>query len=111
MIGPGQLSAQDQPVKIPGVQADEKVLELQNEYLDGLQEKMIGNIDKAIAKFKHVLSVDGRNDAAAYQLARIYQAKEDIAAALDYIEKAMQYDPTNKFYVLMAAEIQEKKSA
>ncbi len=111
MIGPGKLSAQDQPVKIPGVQADEKVLELQNEYLDGLQEKMIGNIDKAIAKFKHVLSVDGRNDAAAYQLARIYQAKEDIAAALDYIEKAMQYDPTNKFYVLMAAEIQEKKSA
>lgn len=111
MIGPGQLSAQEHPVKIPGVQADEKVLELQNEYLDALQEKMIGNVDKAITKFKHVLSVDGRNDAAAYQLARIYLGKEDMTAAVDYIEKAMLYDPANKYYVLTAAEIQEKKSA
>lgn len=104
------LKAQSGPVKIPGVQIDEKALQLQNEYLDGLQEKMIGNVEKAISKFKSVLSKDERNDAAAFQLAQIYLQKEDLTNAQEYIQKAMVLDPANKYYQLTGAQVMEKKN-
>ncbi len=83
----------------------EAEIKIQETFLDGNREKLLGNWDKAAEKFKEVLSQDNRNDAAAYELARAYEALKDMDKAVASAKNATTWNPGNKWYKIYLAEL------
>ncbi len=84
---------------------DQKVAVL---FMDGNREKLLGNWDKAAAKFKEVLAQDPKNDAAAYELARVYEALKDTDKALASAKNAVEWNPANTWYKYYLADLYQK---
>jgi tetratricopeptide (TPR) repeat protein len=82
-----------------------KVAEL---FIDGNREKLLGNWEKAAIKFKEVLEKDPKNDAAAYELARVYEALKDTDKALVSAKNAVEWNPGNPWYKYHLAELYQK---
>ncbi len=82
-----------------------KVAEL---FIDGNREKLLGNWEKAAVKFKEVLEKDAKNDAAAYELARVYEAMKDTDKALATARNAVEWNPANAWYKYYLAELYQK---
>ncbi len=77
-------------------------------FIDGNREKLLGNWDKAATKFKEVLEKDPRNAAAAYELARVYEALKDTDKALVAGKNAVEWDPINPWYKYYLADLYQK---
>ena len=65
----GRLPAQER--------ISESELELQMRFIDANREKLLGNYEKAVPILEGILKEDGQNDAAAYELARIFDLQDD----------------------------------
>lgn len=81
---------------------DERAVKL---LFDGMTAKIKGNIDGAAEIYKQCLSIDPNNDAAMYELAKIYFGMSNREEALAYSANAVQVDPDNKWYQLLYAEV------
>jgi len=79
-------------------------------FIDGNREKLLGNWDKAITKFEEVLNKDRDNAAAAYELARVYEAIKDLESAERYAKKAVEWEGDNKWFRIYLAEIYQKNN-
>lgn len=86
----------------------EEEIAVQNIFMDGNREKLLGNWDKAIDKFLEVLERDKRNAAAAYELARVYEANKDMERAEKFAAKAVDWEPTNVWFQMYLAEVYQK---
>lgn len=91
-----------QPVRI-----SEKENLHQEMFLDAYGKKVIGKIDSAKAMFLQLLQEDATDDAALYQLADLARANEQTDQAINYIRKAVELAPDNKWYKLFLAEVYE----
>ncbi|MCC6724613.1 MAG: tetratricopeptide repeat protein [Saprospiraceae bacterium] len=94
--------AQDEGLQIP---QETQVGQL---FMDGNREKLLGNWEKAAAKFKEVLDKSPKNDAAAYELARVYEALKDTDKALTNARYAVEWNPGNPWYKYYLAELYQK---
>jgi tetratricopeptide (TPR) repeat protein len=99
---PGALTGQ-----IPGVLTSEE-LNLQRLFIEASREKLLGSYEEAAVLYNEVLSQDPRNDAAAYELSRVYESLERYSDALKQINKAIRLSTDNSWYHLMKADILEK---
>lgn len=77
----------------------EKELIADAEYIEGIKEKNRGNLDKSIALFKEVIKDSKHPSAAHFELAKIYEATKFYDAALLEINKAVELNPTNKWFL------------
>ena len=100
------LSAQIEDKIIETV--SETSVQVQEIFIDGNREKLLGNWDKAAAKFREVLEKDSKNDAAAYELARVYESMKDLEKAVANAKNAVEWDPTNPWYKIYLAELYQK---
>lgn len=80
----------------------------QTAFLDAEKERMLGKYDNAIASYRNFLYNNETYDAAWYGLARCYAEKKGYGTALETINKAIEYNPGNKWYYLFKADIFEK---
>jgi tetratricopeptide (TPR) repeat protein len=87
----------------------EKEINLQKIYIEANKEKLLGNDEDAIILFSEVIRKQPDNDAAAYELAKLYSKTSDKAKALSYAAKAVEYQPNNIWYVIYYAEMLTKK--
>ncbi len=76
--------------------------------IDASREKILGNYDKAIELLEELLKGDGENAAAAYELARLFDAKGDTQAAIKWLKKATANESDNPWYAKMLAEVYQK---
>jgi tetratricopeptide (TPR) repeat protein len=83
-------------------------IELQDKYLKGVHLQQLGKTEGAIRAFMEVLERDPRNDAAAYQLARIYARQDDPRRAIEWAQKAVSLDPNNIWYKYLLGEFYER---
>lgn len=74
-------------------------------FFEGLDALLKNNFSGAETAFKNCLSIDSQNDAAMYQLARMYLSTDQKESAQDYIEKAMKISPDNKWHLMLYAEV------
>lgn len=86
----------------------EDAIELQDKYLKGVHLQQLGKMEGAIQAFMSVLERDARNDAAAFQLARIYAMKDDARRAIEWAQKAVSLDPNNIWYKRLLGEFYER---
>ncbi len=67
-------------------------------YYEGIQNRLYGNIVKAINNFEAALYLDKTNDAVYYELALCYNINNDFSNAIINIEKAIEIVPLNQHY-------------
>ena len=77
-------------------------------FIDGNREKLLGNWEKAAAKFKEVLEKDPKNAAASYELARVYEALKDTDKAIAAGKNAVEWDPANPWFKYYLADLYQK---
>ena len=87
----------------------EKEVNLQKIYIEANKEKLLGNDEDAIILFSEVIRKQPDNDAAAYELAKLYNKTGDKSKALSYAKKAVDNEPNNIWYVEYYAEMLMKK--
>lgn len=89
-------------------QISESDVNLQNLFIDASREKILGRYDKALELFNAVLELEPRNAAAAYELARIYEANGDDNLALRWAKSAAEWDPENSWYQRYLADVYQR---
>ncbi len=73
--------------------------------IEGIQQKILGNTDRAKAMFINATEKDPENDAAHFELAKIYTEEGDYENAHSSINKAISLDPSNNEYQLVLSDI------
>ena len=107
LLSSGSLSAQNtlggQAVIVP-----EKEVDRQSAFVNAERERLLGHYDKAIELYKKFTYDNPDISAAWFGLARTYVSKDDPANALESINKAVEKDPSNQWYLIYQADIFEK---
>lgn len=97
---------------VPPVAAQERVTEeevnIQKVFIDANRERLLGNYDESLALYERVLKDDRDNDAAHYEMARLYEIKEEFEKAIKSVQKAMELVPENEWYKKYAGDLYQK---
>ena len=95
------------PAQVPAERYTEAEIATLNTFLEGQQQRMMGNSDKAIPLFRKVLKEDPGNAAAQYELAQIYLATDDYPKGLKAARAAVAGDDDNPWYRITLADLHE----
>lgn len=82
---------------------------LEKLFIEANREKILGNIDEAIARYLEVLQKDTDNAAANYELARLYKQEESYEKAINRAEKAVELEEYNLLYNDLYSSFLEKE--
>lgn len=95
----------DKKGTVEGPASDEKTeMRVQQLFFEGMTAKLKDDMKAAKAAFSEVLKLDSQNDAAIYELAKIYFDAQDKEQSLEYAKQAVDLDPKNKWYQFFYAE-------
>ncbi len=89
----------------PITRISEAEVNIQKVYIEANKEKLLGNHEDAIVLFGEVLRKQPNNDAAAFELARLYQKTGDKLKAKANGKKSVTLQPDNIWYSQYYAEI------
>ncbi|MDA3929623.1 MAG: tetratricopeptide repeat protein [Prolixibacteraceae bacterium] len=84
---------------------EDKKIEFEYLFIEGLKQKMNGNTDAAIQYFNGCLEIDPNSAASLYEMANIHASKGEFISAKLLLEKAIQINSSNKWYKLLLAQI------
>ncbi|REE05989.1 tetratricopeptide repeat protein [Marinoscillum furvescens] len=90
--------------------SESDALKLEMILIDAEREHILENYYKALELFKEALEIDPSNAVVNFKIAEILTKNGDSQLALPYATKAMQLDGGNKYYLLLAAEVQKSLS-
>ena len=91
-------------------QIEEAESRMQEIFIDASREKLLGNYDKAINLFQEVLQKDPQNDAAAFEIARVYFAQNKDEDAIRFCKKAIELEPDNIWYAMFLGDLFQKNN-
>ncbi|MDY0103369.1 MAG: tetratricopeptide repeat protein [Lentimicrobium sp.] len=113
---PNFVVAQDLPEGGDDILSQKQMRMLQEQkksndlFFDATKAKLTENLDKAFTLFTECVTSDPTNDAAWYELSRIYYSKADISEAINSAEKAYALAPGNTWYSLSLAALYENNN-
>lgn len=90
------------------VLTEENKMQFEYFYVEGLKQKVTGNLDAARQFFNSCLEIDPNSASVMYELANIDVQKGDFNGAKLRLEKAIQINPENKWYKLLLAQIYQR---
>ena len=88
----------------------EKKIKEQELFIEANKFRLLGNLDKASELLLELLKKDRQNDAAAYELARIYADQNDNREALNYAKQAVSLVPDNPWYIRFLADVYQRNN-
>ncbi|MDX1939163.1 MAG: tetratricopeptide repeat protein [Saprospiraceae bacterium] len=91
-------------------QVSEKEVALQEKFIDASREHLLGRYEKAATIYEEILKTAPNNDAAAYELSRVYDAQNNGEKALRYIRIAIEAAPDNHWYRRFLADLYQKQN-
>lgn len=97
---PLSLSAQKK-----GELSNAEQVRLTNKYINADRQRLLGNYQEAFQLYTECLLMDPDNDAAHYEVGKLYQQQKQLNSAEAMFEKASKLDPENKWYKLDLAEV------
>ncbi|HKK80991.1 MAG TPA: tetratricopeptide repeat protein [Prolixibacteraceae bacterium] len=89
---------------------EDKLIEFEYLFIEGLKQKMLGNNDAAVQYFNGCLDINPKSAASLHELAKIYVSKGEVVSAKLLLEKAIQIDAENKWYKLLLARIYQNNN-
>lgn len=102
LLWPGMIIAQQE-------RPSAKELSIEKRLIDGKKYILLADWEKAEAMFRAILDEDVQNAAACYELSRTLAATGRHDEALTFIRKAARIEPDNEWYLLMEADIHERR--
>ncbi len=91
------------------VKAEKNELNYKHFFFEANKLKMLGNYKEASAYYLHCLELKPGSGAPAYELAGLAVANKDLQSAVKFAEIAYKYDPSNKWYLIMLADITKRQ--
>jgi len=91
------------------VKAEKNELNYKHFFFEANKHKMLGNYKEATAYYLHCLELKPGSGAPAYELAGLAVANKDIQSAIKFAEIAYNSDPSNKWYLIMLADITKRQ--
>ena len=73
--------------------------------INASKQKILGNYDQAVELYYEAIEKDPNNDAAYFELAKLFVMNGNYDTGLQYGRKAEQIDPGNVFYKILLADI------
>ena len=77
-------------------------------YYNASKEKILGNLELAAEYYEKCLKLNPNSAAALYELANIFNEKENVRYALPPAKKAAALEPKNEWYSLLLADCYQK---
>lgn len=87
---------------------DETDIEFQSMFIEAQLEKVKGNTDKQISILKNVIKRDKSSHASYFELAKAYIELKDYESAIKNAKKAIQFNPSNSYYLELLADTYER---
>lgn len=78
---------------------------LTKKYIDADRQRILGNYQEAFELYTECILIDPENDAAHYEIGRLYQEQRQLAQAEAMFKKASKLDPENKWYLMNLSEV------
>ncbi|MDR2083542.1 MAG: tetratricopeptide repeat protein [Bacteroidales bacterium] len=69
-------------------------------FISAISAKLIGDTDEAIKLFEKTLVLDPKNDAAYFELSKLYLDKYKAEEAIDAARKSVELDDKNVYYLM-----------
>ncbi len=85
--------------------SEQEQLESTAMLIDGIQQKLLGNLSRAASLFNDATLKDPHNDAAWFELSKVHARSGNLANAYKYANNASKIDPGNQEYHLLIADI------
>ncbi len=73
--------------------------------INASKQKILGNYDQAVSLYYEAIQKDPNNDAAYFELAKLFVMNGNYDTGLQYTRQAAQIDPENPFYQVLLADI------
>ena len=73
--------------------------------IEGIQQKLLGNPQRAVTLFLDAKEIDPRNDAAYYELAKLHARNNELDEARRHAGIAIELDQHNTEYQLLMADL------
>lgn len=74
-------------------------------FLEATQARLGGQIPKAVSLYQQCLKLDPTNDAAHFELAKLYHQGQNFPAAVDHAKRAVAADKENIWYRFLLADL------
>ncbi|MGQ1889520.1 tetratricopeptide repeat protein [Thermophagus sp. OGC60D27] len=78
-------------------------------FLEGNRYKAIDEVNKSFMYFAEALKIDSTCAACAYELSRILLANNKVEDAQVLMERAVKYDPVNRYYIFLLSRIYQNQ--
>lgn len=91
------------------IQQEQQELNFQQFFFEALQQKAIGNYDKAIEALEKCQNIDSNNLAVTFEFSKNYFAQEKFLEATTMIEQALEKKPDNIFFLQHLKNIYTKE--
>lgn len=88
--------------------SDEDKNEFEYTFIEGLKQKMIGNMPAAVTLFSKCLEINPNSSSAMFELAKMHSSSGDQTSSSLLLEKAINLNPENKWYKLLLAQIYQQ---
>lgn len=79
-------------------------------YVEGIKQKLGGNLGEALSKFEEAIKMNPASDAAHYEISQIAAMRRDFENALKYGRRAAELDDKNPWYMMNIANIYLEES-
>jgi len=74
-------------------------------FVEGVKQKMLGNLGQAVGYFEKALTLNAKSSAASYELSGIFTLTGKYNKAIEYAKRAEQIDEENIWYKLHLANL------
>lgn len=91
-----------------GFTTDRETRKFDYYFYAALNAKALGNYDEAIDLFRHCHALDSTNANVLIELGTFYNVLQEKNQALDFLKKAVTYDPQNYYYTMMLAGLSKE---
>mgnify|MGYP003496175209 CR=1 FL=1 len=90
------------------VKYDAQIVQFNEWFVQANLEKNKKNYDQALALYYDCLKIKPKSHAVYYEMAQIFEAKNNYTEAQTSIEKALKYNRENQDYIRFSKELDEK---
>lgn len=92
------------------VLSQEKVMEFEYSFIEGLRFKLLGDYKMAIKWLNRCLEIDNTSAVVRYEIANFYIKNKDYDTAMNLLRDAIHYNSNNVWYQLQLANVYKHKS-
>ena len=89
---------------------DEALMKAETAFIEGQRHLILENYAKALEMFRTAEEINPYTGAISFKIAEILYKNKDYDKAIGAAEKAIKFDPTNRFYHVLAADIETARS-